>query len=307
MKVFLLLFTIIIASYSKNLFEPLPINITYDKNKVELGKKLFFDPILSRDKDISCASCHAIYGADDKQFSIGTDEKKGFINTPSIFNLPYKIAYFWNGRSDNLYTQMTDGPLFNKHEMASNKEMIEERLLRSKRYLELFQTAYKTKPTFELMLDAIVAFQKTLISLNSKFDKYLRKEVELSPKEKKGMELFVSYGCVSCHNGINIGGNSYQKFGAVIEFEGNSETWPDRYAVTNDIEDKMVFIVPSLRNVEKTTPYFHSGKIKTLKEAILLMGYNNVAIAFTEEEVELIEEFLKTLTGEIPKTFKKVK
>lgn len=303
MKYFILTSIIVVYSFSKGLFEPLPQNIAYNKSKVELGKKLFFDPLLSKNSDIACVSCHGNYGADTKQFSVGTDQQSGFINTPSIFNLPYKISYFWNGRSETLQEQMVDGPLFNKHEMASSKEEIEQRLQNSSKYVELFQKVYQQQPSLELVLDAIVEFQNTLISKNSKFDKSLRHEVELSIEEQKGMELFISYGCASCHNGINLGGNSYQKFGTVIELEDNIDKWEDRYKVTGKVEDKNVFKVPSLRNVVKTAPYFHSGRIETLKEAIMLMGYYNIGVVLTSEEIQYIENFLQTLTGDLPETF----
>lgn len=302
MKVFILLFFVITLSFSEGLFLPLPQKISYNSTKVNLGKALFFDPILSRDRDISCHSCHFHYGADTKQFSLGTENRRGFINTPSVFNLPYKIGYFWNGRSETLQAQMTDGPFFNKHEMASSKEEIEKRLQNSPKYLTLFEEVYHQKPSFELVIDAIVEFQNTLISKNSKFDKYLRHEVELSSEEQKGLELFVSYGCASCHNGINLGGNSYQKFGTVIDLNDSVTQWEDRYKVTGQIEDKNVFIVPSLRNVEKTAPYFHSGHIKTLKEAIMLMGYYNIGVVLTNDEIHYIEKFLQTVTGDLPET-----
>ncbi len=302
MRTLLILFFIITIGFSQNLFLPLPHTISYNSEKVTLGRTLFFDPVLSKDNDISCSSCHFNYGADTQQFSLGTKNQKGFINTPSIFNLPYKISYFWNGRSETLQEQMTDGPLYNQHEMASSKEEIEKRLYDSSKYIDLFQKVYHQKPSLELVLDAIVAFQNTLISKNSKFDKYLRHELELSAEEQKGMELFVSYGCASCHNGINIGGNSYQKFGTVIELEDKLGKLVDRYKVTGNKEDKMVFVVHSLRNVEKTAPYFHTGHIKTLKEAIMLMGYYNIGVVLTNEEIEYIEKFLQTLTGDLPET-----
>ena len=296
----LIFFNICIAN---NIFIPLPTEIEYDKAKVKLGKKLFFDPILSKNNDISCASCHSNYGVDNKKFSIGHNQAEGFINTPSIFNLDYNIAFFWNGRSETLKEQMIDGPLFAKHEMANDKTTIENRLKQSSEYIKLFQEAYSLMPTFDNMLDAIVSFEKTLISSNSKFDQYLRNEYKLTKKEKNGMDLFLSYGCVSCHNGINLGGNSYQKFGTIIDYNDGSKKWADREEVTKNIHDKNIFRVPSLRNIEKTAPYFHNGQIKTLQNAIYIMGYHNVGIIMAKNEVEDIESFLKTLTGEIPKTF----
>lgn len=290
---------------AKPLFFPLEEPKNIDKEIVDLGKELFFDPILSKNNDISCFSCHSNYGADNKSFSIGTNNQIGKINSPSIFNLEKNIAYFWNGRAETLEEQL-HGPLFDAKEMASSKELIEKRLKESSKYKELFDVAFKSEPTFENTLKAIAEYEKTLVTLNSKFDKHLRGEVVLNESEQKGLNLFISYGCASCHNGINLGGNSFQKFGAVITSdEFDNEIWADRFSFTNDIDDREVYKVPSLRNVEMTSPYFHSGNIVLLKTAIYMMAYHNVGVILKEDEVQYIEDFLKTLTGEIPKTFKK--
>ena len=302
MKVIIFFILFLNYFYANSLFEPLPKNIQYDEKKVNLGRELFYDPILSKNRDISCFSCHYIYGADNKQFSIGSDNKIGNMNSPSVFNLTYKIGYFWNGRAEELEDQIL-GPMFAPHEMAADKETILKRLNNSDKYLKLFKQAYKSVPSFDAVIDAIYEFEETLLSVDSKFDKYLRKELKLSNDEQKGFDLFVSYGCVSCHNGINIGGNSYQKFGSVIEKNGDDSNWNDRYDVTKKESDKMVFIVPSLRNVEKTAPYFHDGSVDNLKDAIVLMGYFNIGIKLKDDEVSSIESFLNTLTGNIPKTF----
>lgn len=298
------LLVIVSICQAQDLFKPLPEVGSYNENIVNLGKELFYDKILSKNQDISCYSCHDNYGADTKQFSKGHEGKEGNMNAPSVFNLPYNLAYFWNGRSHTLKEQMLSGPLLNDKEMASSKELIEERLINSGKYQKLFMKAYNRKPTFEKMLDAIVEFEKTLVSTNSKFDKYLRGEIDLSEDEKNGMELFISYGCVSCHNGINIGGNSYQKFGSVVEYEQKRDLqWQDRFFITNRVEDINVYKVPSLRNVEKTSPYFHDGNTKNLKDAIYNMAYFNIGVILQENEILDIENFLKTLTGEIPKNF----
>ncbi|UTJ07367.1 cytochrome-c peroxidase [Arcobacter roscoffensis] len=290
---------------AQEIYKPLPTTLSYDKKKVNLGRELFFDTLLSKNKNISCASCHSIYGADDKKFSLGDNNKIGSINTTSIFNNKFNLSLFWNGRANNLKEQLLDGPLFNEHEMNISKELIEQRLRTSLKYQKLFEEAYGKKPNFKNSIDAIIAFEETLITPNSKFDKYLRGEVEFSSKEKKGLELFNSYGCVSCHNGINLGGNSYQKFGTIINYNSskNNSLWEDRFKYTNKQKDKDVYRVPSLRNVAKTAPYFHSGDVNDLKHAISLMAYYNLGIVIKHEEVELIELFLNTLTGELPKTW----
>jgi len=297
MKKILLILLAGTITFADQLFTPLPQNIEYNKQKATLGQKLFFDPILSKNKDISCFSCHSNYGTDNLAVSIGTNGEKGETNSLSIFNLPFKIAYFWDGRSQTLQEQMINGPLYNSHEMASDKETIEKRLKQSQEYVQLFQKIFNKKPSLELTLDALTEYQKSLISINSRFDKFLRNEIKLTEKEKKGMGLFIEYGCVSCHNGINVGGNSYQQLGSVIGFkkmELKSEN------------NSLVFVVPSLRNVAMTYPYFHDGSVKSLQEAIKQMAYHNVGVKLTDNEIQAIESFLKTLTGEIPKNFKKV-
>jgi cytochrome c peroxidase len=288
---------------AKDIFLPLPVDIEYDKKKVQLGRELFYDKNLSRNKDIACVSCHFMYGADDKIFSNGTLGREGFINAPSVFNLNYHISYFWNARSLNLKEQILDGPLVNKHEMDSDEDTVMKIMNGSQRYQQLFKEAYGEKPTFKNLLDAIVEFQKTLITPNSKFDRFLKTEIRLSKDEEEGFELFKSYGCVSCHNGINLGSNSFQKFGTVIPYKSDGERWLDRYDVTKSKNDLNVFKVPSLRNVEKTAPYFHDGSADTLKKAISEMADHNIGVTLRDEEIYKIEMFLKTLTGEIPKTF----
>lgn len=301
---FFTLIAIISICQAQDLFKPLPKVENYNENIVNLGKELFYDKILSQNQDISCYSCHYNYGADTKQFSQGHNGNESKMNAPSVFNLPYNLAYFWNGRSKTLKEQLINGPLINDKEMSSSKELIEERLTTSEKYQKLFKKTYNHNPTFEKMIDAIIEYEKTLISINSKFDKYLRAEVELNENEKNGMELFISYGCVSCHNGINIGGNSYQKFGSVIEYDQKRDSqWQDRFTFTNKIEDINVYKVPSLRNIEKTSPYFHDGSVESLKNAIYTMAYFNIGIVLEENEINDIESFLKTFTGEIPKNF----
>lgn len=305
MKFFITFILFFISAYSQNIIKPLPTEIKYDKQIVKLGRELFFDTLLSKNQDVSCASCHGIYGADNKSMSLGTKGRKGLINTPSVFNLNYHIGFFWNGRVEDLKEQITDGPLVNKHEMDNDKQTVLKRLQVSQKYIDLFKKAYGEKPSLDKMLDAIAQFEKTLITPNSKFDRFLRGEIKLSQKEEEGFKLFQSYGCISCHNGTNLGSNSFQKFGNIIPYEKESGKWEDRYHVTKNETDLDVFKVPSLRNVEKTAPYFHDGSTATLKEAIYKMAYHNVGIIIGKKEISSIEAFLLTLTGEMPETFRK--
>ncbi len=293
--------------------KPIPESVPYNREKAQLGKLLFHDPILSKDKTVSCASCHDLYtkwGTDRRSVSIGVEGKKGSANAPTVFNSYFNFRLFWNGRAKDLKEQ-AEGPLHNPVEMAMDKKTIEERLNKSPIYKKLFKKVYsRDYVRYEDVLDAIAEFEKALITPNSKFDRYLKcKEKSKNPdnckdiltkKELKGYLIFKKVGCVSCHNGINIGGNSFQKLGVVHPYPWKPY-YPDRYQITKKERDKNVFKVPSLRNIECTYPYFHDGSIKTLREALKKMSYHNLGFELTDEEIDYIEAFLKTLTGELPK------
>ena len=153
---------------------------------------------------------------------------------------------------------------------------------------------------FEDVVDELAEYEKTLITPNSKFDRYLRNEVSLSPKELKGYGHFKSLGCIECHNGVNVGGNSFQKFGAIVPMP-HDKLIADRYSITNRPQDKNVYKVPTLRNIALTAPYFHDGRAATLNDAVKTMGYSNLGVDISETERLEIVEFLKTLTGTLPK------
>lgn len=304
MKIFILLL-ISLNCFATQLFSPLPTKIEIaNRYIVQLGEELFFDPILSKNKNISCFNCHFQYGADTNQFSIGTNGEKGFIHAPSVFNLKYQVAYFWNGRASSLEEQAAV-PFILKHEMQMDKTEIEERLKQSSTYQQLFQKAFAQKPSFKLVLEAISEFQKTLITPNSKFDRFLRKETNLTKEEQEGFKLFKNYGCVSCHNGINLGGNSFQKFGAVVKEDLFETKKNDRYSFTKKQSDIGVYKVPILRNIAKTAPYFHTGEVKDLQTAIKIMALYNLGRELKDQEIQYIKSFLNTLTGELPTAFQK--
>ena len=278
--------------------KPIPKKINFNPKKAYIGKKLFFDTSLSKDGTVACINCHNIYsgGADPNVVSIGVYGKKGVIQAPSVLNAVFNFRQFWNGRAKDLYEQ-AKGPLLNPVEHGMSKKEIEIVVNNNKEYKKLFKKNYIT---FEDVIDAIVEYEKTLITPNSKFDLFLKGEKQLSKKEFKGYLLFKHYGCISCHNGINVGGNSFQKMGAFAKYDSTTR-YPDRYEVTKNINDKHVYKVPTLRNIALTAPYFHDGSAKTLKEAIQTMASYNLGIEIEDSEIELIEAFLETLTGELPK------
>ncbi len=281
---------------------PIPQESGVNKEKALLGKELFFDTMLSRDNSTSCLSCHDVFngGADSREVSIGFGAKEGSINSPTVLNARYNFRQFWNGRAKELHEQ-AEGPMNNPVEHNMDANTLEKRINKSPHYKQKFKDVYGVSYiTQELVIDAIVEFEKALITPNSKFDRFLRKEVALSKPEKEGYLLFKEYGCITCHNGINIGGNSFQKMGAFFEYNRNT-TYPDRYAVTGLQSHKNVFKVPTLRNIALTAPYFHDGSAKNLTEAVVTMAKHSLGVVLLDSEVERIVDFLETLNGELPK------
>jgi len=279
---------------------PIPKNIYVDIEKAKLGKELFFETTLSKDNSTSCFSCHNIYegGADSRKVSTGFNNQKGDIQSPTVLNARYNFKQFWNGRADNL-TEQANGPINNPVEHNMNKESI-EKILNNSEYKNKFKKIFGTSSVkYKNVIEAIVEFEKALTTPNSKFDKYLRDEYTLSKDEKNGYILFKQYGCITCHNGINIGGNSYQKMGTFLEYQ-NIQKYPDRSNITKHKHDVNVFKVPTLRNISKTAPYFHDGVAETLTESIEIMAKHNLGIEMSKKEIKHMVSFLKTLDGDRP-------
>lgn len=300
MKKLLIIITLILELYSLELISPIPITNDYNLSKALLGKKLFHEKRLSFDNTISCFSCHMIKdgGDDNRSFSLGVDNKKGDMNSPTVLNARYNLSQFWDGRAKDLKEQAL-GPIHNPVEMSSNFKNIIMKLKADSYYKEAFKI-YKEGMTKDSIVDAIVEFEKALTTPYSKFDKYLLGDKNaITDEEKEGFELFKDYGCISCHNGVNIGGNLYQKMGVIKEYKNKSGNL-GRYNVTKNEEDKYFFKVPTLRNIEHTSPYLHDGSQKDLKETIKVMIEYQVGIIPSDEEIEKIESFLKTLNGNIP-------
>ena len=288
--------------FAQELISPLPLSVEYDINKAMLGKKLFFDTRLSGDNTIACVSCHIIDagGDDNVQFSSGIDGQLGGANSPTVLNSRYNFVQFWDGRAKDLKEQAS-GPIHNPVEMGSNFKQVISKLSKDTIYQQEFMKLYKDGITGENITDAIAEFEKALVTPNSRFDQYLRGNTTiLSKDEVEGFELFKSLGCIACHNGINIGGNLFQKIGIMEEYEVDDSNL-GRYNVTKDEEDKHYFKVPTLRNIALTAPYLHDGKISTLQETIKLMIVKQLGREADKQEVIKIEKFLFTLTGQIPK------
>jgi cytochrome c peroxidase len=271
-------------------------------NLVELGKKLYFDPRLSKSGFISCNSCHnlSMGGTDNLRTSIGHNWNQGPINAPTVLNSSLNLAQFWDGRAENLKAQ-AGGPIANPGEMASTHELAVDVLQSIPSYVAEFKRTFgKAKISIDEVTLAIAAFEETLVTPNSRFDLYLKGDKNaISKTEFAGYNLFKSSGCIACHNGQNIGGNSFQKMGIVEPYKANSPA-EGRVAYSKDEADRFKFKVPTLRNVELTYPYFHDGAANSLKEAVETMGRVQLGRKFTDEENAQIVAFLKTLTGDQP-------
>jgi cytochrome c peroxidase len=240
---------------------------------------------------------------DGKARSIGINGAEGDINAPTVFNCGLNFKQFWDGRADTLEEQI-DGPTHNPKEMGSTWPQIVEKLAADADLVKVFAASYPAGVTSDTIKDAIATFERSLTTPDSRFDRYLRGDTKaLTEDEKKGYGLFKSLGCISCHQGMNAGGNMFQPFGVMADYFANrTETKADlgRYNVTGLPQDKHKFRVPGLRNVELTAPYFHDASAKTLEDAVRLMAEYQLGQPIDDEKVRLITAFLKTLTGEQP-------
>ena len=295
------------TSFDIHPIQPIPLGPSklnqIQQDKIALGQRLFNDKILSDNNSISCASCHKFDkgGADGQQYSQGIHDAIGTVNTPTVFNSIFNFSQFWDGRAETLHEQVA-GPLLNSKEMGSQWPELIQRLKQHLEYPKLFKMIYPQGINSASISDTIAYYESSLTTPNSVFDQYLRGDPKaLTKKQLAGYELFKDYGCVSCHQGVNIGGNMYQRFGI---FEGyfshkkvNSADL-GRFNVTGIESDRHVFKVPSLRNIALTAPYFHDGSAQTLKQAIAIMGRYQLGRELSAQDVELLESFLQSLTGQ---------
>lgn len=270
---------------------------------VELGKKLFFDPRLSKSGFISCNSCHnlSMGGSDNLQTSIGHNWQRGPINSPTVLNSSLSLAQFWDGRAKDLKEQ-AGGPIANPGEMAFTHQLAIDVIASIPQYREEFARAFGSGPLdIERVKEAIAAFEETLVTPNSRFDRWLMGDATaLAENELAGYQLFKEVGCVACHNGPAAGGTSFQKMGVVQPYVTTNPA-EGRIGVTHEAIDRFRFKVPSLRNVELTYPYFHDGEAATLSQAIETMGRLQLGNTFTPEETASIVAFLKSMTGDQPR------
>lgn len=298
---------------ANDVFKPIPSMVPAVKDnavtreKVELGKMLFFEPRISSSALISCNTCHNLgMGGDDAlETSIGHGWQKGPRNAPTVFNAVLNTAQFWDGRAEDLKAQ-AKGPVQAGVEMAATPGHVVEVLNSMPEYKQRFATAFpgdKTPVSFDNMAKAIEAFEATLITPASRFDQFLEGNATiLTAEEKKGLGLFMDKGCSACHAGVNLGGDGYYPFG-VVERPGADILPPEdkgRFAVTKTADAEYVFRAAPLRNIALTAPYFHSGKVWDLEQAVAIMGTAQLGEDLKADEVKAITAFLHTLTGERP-------
>jgi cytochrome c peroxidase len=279
--------------------------------KVDLGRMLYFDPRLSMSWLISCNTCHnlGLGGVDLQQTSIGHGWQKGPRNAPTVLNAVYNFVQFWDGRAEDLSAQ-AKGPVQASVEMGNTPERVVQTLKSIPEYDERFRKVFQATPsspdpvTFDNMARAIEAFEATLVTPDAPFDRFLKGDANaLAEPEKRGLALFMDKGCSTCHNGINLGGSRYAPFG-VVQKPG-AEILPEkdkgRFTVTKTATDEYVFKVPSLRNIALTPPYFHSGQVWDLRQAVAVMGSAQLGAKLSDQETDAIAAFLRSLTGKAPK------
>ena len=283
--------------------KPVPQSLHQDPVRAELGRRLFNERRLSANNSVSCASCHDVVhgGGDARARSPGFQGKFGGVNAPSVLNAALNFRQFWDGRADTLEAQI-DIVVQNPVEMGSSWREVLAKLAADPAYRRDFAAAYRDGLTAANVRDAIASYERTLITPNSRFDQYLRGDHNaITAAEKTGYAKFKQYGCVACHQGVNVGGNMFQKFGVMGDYFARRGKPTDadmgRYRVTRNPDDIHVFKVPSLRNVVRTAPYFHDGSAGTLEEAIDVMFKFQLGRPGTREDKAFIIQFLNTLSS----------
>jgi cytochrome c peroxidase len=287
--------------------QALPERVEADPRKVVLGRRLFHDTALSIDNTLSCASCHALDrgGTDRRVSSLGVRSQVGPINSPTVLNSRYNFVQFWDGRAADLRAQAA-GPVANPAEMGNTWPNVVTTLGRSPDYVAAFRESYPAGGlSLENVCDAIATYEETLVT-PSPVDRFLRgDDLALNDEQREGAVLFESVGCTTCHNGINVGGSSFQKMGAVRDYfalRGTALTTADagRFNFTHREADRHFFKVPTLRQVAETGPWFHDGHAATLEDAVRTMGAVQLGRDLDAAQVQRLAAFLRALTGPVP-------
>ncbi len=284
--------------------QPLARIVGLDAGKVALGRRLFSDPLLSADGTISCRSCHDLAegGSDHRPHSVGVGGAEGVIRAPTVYNSALNFVQFWDGRATDLIAQV-DGPLTNPVEMGTTWEAVIAKLEAEPSYKAAFRTVYGQPVSPSAVRDALASFERSLITVDGRFDRFLRGDDKaLSAQERLGYARFKSYGCASCHQGANVGGNMFQKFGFLGDYfaDRGAITSADygRYNVTHRESDRFVFKVPSLRLAALNGPYFHDGSAGDLATAVRVMGRYQLGRDIPDDDVRVILAFLASLADQ---------
>lgn len=294
------------AEFANEPIRPIADSLPVDMHKVVLGDMLYHDTRLSADNSISCASCHGLNtgGVDNKRYSEGVGGQFGGVNAPTVYNAAYNFVQFWDGRANTLAEQAA-GPPLNPVEMACHSfDEIIAKLQQDVNFTKAFTEVYPEGYSEKSITNAIEEFEKTLLTPNSRFDRYLKGEKSaINDTELTGYELFKKYDCATCHVGETLGGQSYELMGVKRDYfadRGSEMTEEDngRFKQTKTDRDKHRFKVPGLRNIALTAPYFHDGSMKTMKDAVDYMAKYQVDATLSDEELGEIVAFLETLTGE---------
>jgi cytochrome c peroxidase len=282
---------------------PIPSRAAIDARKLSLGERLFHDPRLSADGRVACATCHPLAeaGTDHRSHVVTVAGKELLLSTPTVFNSALSTRHGWLGTNDS-FRALLDQKVADRFIFNSDWAQITQRLALDSAYAISFQSIYASGPTAAAIRDATAEFLGSLVTTESRFDRYLRgDETALTDEEKAGYRRFKSHGCIACHQGVNVGGNVFQRLGVFDDYfaaRGVDETADiGRYLVTGRERDRHVFRVPSLRNVGATAPYFHDGSAQSLDDAVYVMARFQLGQQPNDKDVQLIVKFLKTLTG----------
>jgi cytochrome c peroxidase len=280
--------------------QPIPRTMEIDKNWVVLGKALFHSPLLSKDNTTSCASCHMVdFGGDDGfPVSTGINNAQGSRNSPTVLNAVFNFRQFWDGRASSLSEQVS-GPIHNPIEMGSSWTDIIPKLNNDSYFYQTFNKLSSLGITSNNIIKAITIYEQSLITPNAPIDKYLLGDsTALTNQQIRGLKLFVNYGCATCHQGRNIGGNIYQKLGRISSIPKELTKDFGQFEVTHNEADKYIFKVPSLRNIADTAPYFHNGSIDNLPDAVNIMARTQLARELSASEIEDIVSLLQSFSAQ---------
>lgn len=281
--------------------QPLPHLVAIDHDWRLLGQALFHSSLLSKDNTVACSSCHLISAGGDDGFALstGVDNKKGTRNSPTVINAVFNFRQFWDGRELNLELQV-ENPIHNPVEMATNWQQVITKLEQEPYFSRSFTELSKDGVTEKNIIKALVTFEESLVTPDSPIDLYLLGDKQaLTSQQKRGLDKFINYGCATCHQGKNIGGNFYQKLGRIDNIPQKLTLDLGKYEFSKEEADKYVFKVPSLRNIADTAPYFHNGSVETLEEAIEIMASTQLGMKLSAQDIQDLVALLHSFSAPV--------